>query len=431
MKKITQELATHQSFRNYLFFWAGQLFSILGSSISQFVIIWWLTETTGSLIILSIANFLYVLPLTIIFFIAGVITDRFDRKKIIIIVDSLQAFVMLTIIILFNFGVTNPILIIIINSFQGLFQGFHIPTVSAIVPTMVPKDKLSRINGANFLLRSSIQIIGPTLGATLLAFIPINILLWIDPITFLIALIPLMLIKIPSVRIETTTEKKKSFIEDFKIGFQTLKLIPVIFMMLLLAMFTNFLRRPLPTLLPYYIKFIHSGSASNLAFIVAFMNVGVLIGASICSIKKKWKHSIPVYFGSFIINMVMYTFIAFTPQGNFIFMSIAMLISGMTIPLINTVYLTMMQLKVPADKMGRISSIDWAISMAISPIASIIAGPLAEILGISNLFFYCSLIGITLTIIFWQITIIRAKNNKKEKTRKAVMEAEITIDSLE
>lgn len=66
MKIIPQELANHKSFRSYLFFWAGQLFSILGSSISQFVIIWWLTETTGSLVILSIANFLYVLPLTII-----------------------------------------------------------------------------------------------------------------------------------------------------------------------------------------------------------------------------------------------------------------------------------------------------------------------------------------------------------------------------
>ena len=211
------------------------MFSILGSSITQFVIIWWLTIITGSPTILSIASFAYILPLTIVFLIAGVITDRWNRKKIIVVVDSLQAFITLILIILFNLGVENPILIIIINSLLGLFQGFHIPTVSAIVPTMVPKDKLSRMNGVNFLMRSFIQIIGPIIAAVLLALFPIKIILWLDPITFLIAFVPLILIKIPSIKPEIDSKKKNSFREDFKIGFQTLKVIPVVLMMLLIT----------------------------------------------------------------------------------------------------------------------------------------------------------------------------------------------------
>ena len=156
---------TEHTFRGYLIFWIGQIFSLLGSSITQFAIIWWLTEETGSPMILSIASFFYILPMTIVIPIAGVLTDRLNRKKILIVADSSMALIILSLIILFNIGLVNPILIIITNGFLGLLQGFHAPTVAAIVPTMVPKEKLSRMNGFNFLFSGFIHIIGPIISA--------------------------------------------------------------------------------------------------------------------------------------------------------------------------------------------------------------------------------------------------------------------------
>ena len=194
---IIENLANQKTFKNYIFFWIGQLFTVLGSSISHFAIIWWITDSTGSTMLLSLASFLYILPMTIVVAISGVVIDKWNRKTIIVVVDSLQAYVMLLVIIIFNFGVVNPILIVGIMSLLGIFQGFHIPTVSAIVPTMVPKEKLSRMNGVNFFFRSFIQILGPVIGALLFSLIPFEIILWIDPLTFIIAIIPLLVIKIP------------------------------------------------------------------------------------------------------------------------------------------------------------------------------------------------------------------------------------------
>ncbi len=415
--KITEDLTIQQNLRSYLFFWSGQLFSILGSSITQFVIVWWLTIITGSPIILSIASFLYVLPLTITFLIGGVISDKFDRKRIIIVVDPLQAFVTFLLIILFNLELINPLLVIIINGILGTFQGFHIPTVSAIVPTMVPKDKLSRMNGINFLFTSFIQMIGPIVAALLLSLIPIKTILWIDPITFLIAIIPLLLIKIPSIKTEIIQEKKTSFVEDLKIGFRTLKLIPIIFMMLLVAMFVNFLWRPFSILLSYFIYFDHPGTISDLAFILAFLNGGMFLGAIITSLKKRWKNGIFIYFIGELLLMVSYLIIAITPHGWFLLMGFAAGMFGLIVPIINTIYLTIMQLRVPPDKMGRISSIDYAISSAITPIGTILSGPLAEIFGVSNLFLYCSIIGIIITLILWGITHLVVNNNKENKSK--------------
>ena len=420
MNIITEELANKKLFRSYLIFWVGQLFSVLGSAISQFTIIWWINDTTGSTMLLSLAAFFYMLPMTIVVALAGVLIDRWNRKTIIIVVDSLQAYVMLIIIILFNLGVAQPITIVIIMSLLGFFQGFHIPTVAAIVPTMVPKDKLSRMNGVNFFFTSFIQFIGPIIAAMLMVVFPIKFLLWIDPFTFIIALIPLLLIKIPIIEKIQTSEKKNSFIKDFKIGFRTLKLIPVVLLMLIISMFVNFLIRPYSIFLPYFIKYNHSGGASNLAFVLAFMNGGMILGALIASVKKEWKHSISIYFCGELILMLTYGVIALSPHGFFLLMSIAASIFGLAIPIINTIYLTIIQKKVPTDKMGRISSIDWAISSAISPIGTLISWPLSEIFGVPNLFLICSVLGIIITLIIWWIayTKVNNTNNKMKKSEE-------------
>ena len=425
MNIITENLTNQQTLKNYLFFWTGQLFSILGSSITHFVIIWWITITTGSILILSIASFIYILPMTLIIPIAGVLADKLSRKKIIITVDSLQAFITFIVMLLFNFEMANPVLIIAINGLLGLFQGFHIPTLNAIIPTMVPKDKLSRLNGVSFLFSSFLQTIGPIIAAMLLSFIPIKIILWVDPITFLIAVIPLLLISIPSIKAVTKPDKKNSFLEDFKVGFRTLKSIPVVLMMLLVAMFVNFLWRPFGILMPYFVRFDHSGTASELAFVLAFMNGGMILGALIASFKKEWKRGVSIYFVGEFTLMLAYAIVAISPHGFFLQMGIGAAILGIMIPILNTISLTTIQIKVPADKMGRISSIDFAVSMAISPIGAIISGPLAELFGIANLFLYCAILGMVITIIFWWMAHIRFNNNDNKEELEKV---EVNID---
>ncbi|MFX0081250.1 MAG: MFS transporter [Candidatus Hodarchaeota archaeon] len=409
-----EETANRETWRAYLFFWSGQLFSVLGSSISQFTIILWLTEITGSALLLSFASFFYALPMTIVITFAGVLIDRWSRKKIILVVDSLQAFIMVLIILLFSFDLAEPLIIIAINGLLGLFQGFHIPTVNAIIPTMVPKERLSRINGLNFFFTGSIQIIGPIIAAMLMSFMPIMMILWLDPLTYAIAFIPLLLTNIPIIKTDVTSIQKKSFLEDFKIGFRALKLIPILLMMLLVAMFVNFLLRPFGIFMPYLILFNHSGTPTDLAIVLAFLNGGTLLGALVTSIKKNWKHIIPIYFCGEMLLMVTYGIIGASPHGFFLLMSISAAIFGFIVPINNTIYLTIMQQKVPKEKMGRISSIDWAISLAISPIGALISGPLAEFFGVPSLFVGCSIIGVVITLTLWWIAHTRVNSHNIE-----------------
>ncbi|MCJ7651820.1 MAG: MFS transporter, partial [Candidatus Lokiarchaeota archaeon] len=146
-----EKIVSKSSFTQFLFLWMGQLFSILGSAIVGFAITWWITITTGSATLLSISTFMYVLPMALLAPFAGVIADRHNRKIIIAIADSMQALTTFIVIVLFWFNLANPIVVVLIMGLRGIFQAFHVPTFSAILPSMVPKDKLSRMNGVNYL----------------------------------------------------------------------------------------------------------------------------------------------------------------------------------------------------------------------------------------------------------------------------------------
>jgi len=414
-----EELANNQTFRRYIFLWSAQLFSIMGSAVVNFAITWWITVLTGSATLLSIGIFIYVLPMAFLTPVAGVLADRWSRKKLVGIADSLQALTTVWIILLFTFGVANPVVVMVITGLRGIFQAFHVPTVNAITPTMVPKDKLSRMNGFTYLFSSLISIVGPILGALLYELFQgdISLILWIDIITFIIAFIPLLITKIPVVERSLIEEKKDSFLFEFKTGIKTIRLIPGLLMLLLLSMLLNFLLMPFNVLLPYYVEVIHEGSATDFAIVMVFFQVGMVLGALLTSVKKEWKHKIFVYFGSLIVVTGMISGYSFAPKGLFLLLGIGNLVIGFLLPIGNTIYMTIIQTTVPNDKMGRVISLDHSISSLIAPFGALISGPLADIFGARVVFLFSSIIGVLATSYTWS----RMKAKKVNYNDKAAL----------
>ncbi|MFX1456811.1 MAG: MFS transporter [Promethearchaeota archaeon] len=408
-----EELANKKTFRNYLFFWSGQLFSLFGSSIIFFALIWWITVETGDPVILALATFLRILPMTIFLPIAGVFSDKLNRKKLIIIADASQAFITFLLILSFLFGFANIWIILIIISLRSICQAFHIPTVNAIIPSMVPEERLTLINGINFLFTGIVGIFAQLIAAILWIIFPIDLILWVDIVTFFIALVPLLMIKIPSVIKETAKNgmvQKNSFLKDLRLGFKILFTIPGLLVLMFVGMITNFLIRPLVTLLPLFVNQIHGGETAHYALTLAFLHGGTIIGALTTSIKKNWPHKIRIIFASTLIIMVGYVSIALSPRGWFSMIFVSGIIVGITMPIINSLFQTFMQTVVPKDKLGRVTSIDWFLSNLMSPLGVIISGPLALFLGIPSLFFYSAIVGLIVTLSLWFFTNVRKLN---------------------
>jgi DHA3 family macrolide efflux protein-like MFS transporter len=396
----------------------------MGSAVVNFAITWWITVLTGSATLLSIGIFIYILPMAFLTPVAGVLADRWSRKKIVAIADSLQALSTVWIIVLFIFGAADPIVVMLITGLRGIFQAFHVPTINAITPTMVPKDKLSRMNGFNYLFSSLISIVGPVLGALLYEVFQgdISLILWIDVITFIIALIPLLITKIPVVERTPIEEKKDSFLFEFKTGIKTIRLIPGLLTLLLLSMLLNFLLMPFNVLLPIYVKVLHEGSAADFAFIMVFFQIGMVLGALLTSIKKEWKRKVFTYFGGLLVICVMLSGYTFAPKGWFLFLAIGNFVVGFLLPIGNTIYMTIIQTTVPNDKMGRVISIDHSVSSLFAPFGALISGPLADIIGARTVFFLSSIIGVLATSYTWSRMKARKVNYNDEAALVEVAE---------
>jgi len=138
-----------------------------------------------------------------------------------------------------------------------------------------------------------------------------------------------------------------------------------------------------------------------------FFTGGMMLGAIVTTLKKKWNNKMRVIFIGMVMAMFGYLIIAIAPKGEFIIIGLGGFVLGFNLPIINSLYQTFVQTTVPPDKIGKVSSIDHALSSAISPIGTLAAGPLALVLGIPLLFFLCAVIGILWTLGFWFFSGIR------------------------
>ena len=142
-RTISQNNQENYRVKSYLLFLIGQVQSSLGSIIVQFVIILWITLEYESGFYLRLASFFGFAPMVVATLFTGVLVDRYDRKKIIIIVDFVQALVTLILVYLFWTEAVTIIHILLILGIRAFLQAFHMPATEAIVPLMIPKDKLS------------------------------------------------------------------------------------------------------------------------------------------------------------------------------------------------------------------------------------------------------------------------------------------------
>lgn len=399
------------TFRNYLFFWSGQLVSLFGSSIAQFVIIWWITIETGSALYLSLAFFLGLAPMVILSPFAGVIVDRYSRRTLIGVVDLLQALVTVVIIFLLWIGTISLWLILLLLSLRGIFQAFHSPATAAVIPLMVPKEKLSRMNGVNYLFTGAVNLVGPVIAALLLEFWKIYEILWIDAGTFLVALIPLLMIKIPSVM---RKQDRSPFRKDFMEGLAFVKKARGFLPMLILATVLNFLLTPLSTQLSYFVKFEHLGNASDLAFVMASLQGGILAGGIVMSVTKGFKKKMVAVLFSLYIIFLGYALVALTPTGLFLFMGASVLLLAICLPIANVSIMTIMQTVIPLEMQGRMSSVTMALASAAQPLGMILSGVIVELTRASYLFLGCALSGVLVLTLSWLFTDVRNVEKMEE-----------------
>ena len=174
--------------------WTGQAFSLLGSRLVQFALIWWLTRTTGSATVLATASLVALLPQVILGPVVGALVDRWNRRLVMLVADSVVAIATLLLAFLFWHGSVQIWQVYLLLFARAIGGGFHWPAMTASTSLMVPENNLSRIQGLNQMLQGGMGILAAPLGALLLEILPMQGVLAIDVGTALLAITPLLFI---------------------------------------------------------------------------------------------------------------------------------------------------------------------------------------------------------------------------------------------
>jgi DHA3 family macrolide efflux protein-like MFS transporter len=382
--------------------WTGQAFSLLGSRLAQFALVWWLTETTGSATVLASATLVALLPQVLLGPIVGALVDRSSRRRVLILADGAVALAAVWLVYLFWMGtmqVWHVYLVVLVRAIGGTF---HWPAMVASTSLMVPREHLSRVQGLNQALQGIMSIAAPPLGALLLGFLPLYGIMAIDVVTAVLAIVPLFVITIPQPQQPASSEggqgRRASFWDDVRAGVRYIRGWPGLLAVMAMAMLINLLLSPAYSLLPILVTGHFGGVATELGWLQSALGVGVVVGGLVLSVWGGFRRRITTSLfgligmglGNLIVGLVPSTALGLALGGMFV--------GGLMNPITNGPLLSVMQATVDPEMQGRVFTLAQSGAAAMTPLGLIIAGPMADRFGAQVWFVFggivCMLMGI-------------------------------------
>lgn len=362
-----------QGMKTFLTVWIGQLISMLGSGLTSFALGVWIFEQTGKATPFALTVLFANLPRILLLPVAGSLADRWNRRWVMILSDTGNALVTISIFILLSFGSLQFWHIYLIVTLGSIFSAFQEPAYSASVTMLVPKANLSRANGMMQLGQAMEAIITPLIAGVLFVSIGLRGILMIDFVTFLFAVSTLLLICIPQPELTETSDAKPSVWSDARFGWDYLRARPGLFGLLWYFAMVNFLLNWSGVLTGPLI--LSRFPASTLGTIQMFVGMGMLAGGILSSVWAA-RRKIRATIGAIGLASLGMIFAGLRPSPFFIGGGLLWLM--IFIPLASASSQAVFQSKVAPDIQGRVFSIRAMIARSVMPISYLIAGPLAD-----------------------------------------------------
>ncbi|MGI9221540.1 MAG: MFS transporter [Woeseiaceae bacterium] len=362
--------------------WGSQAVSLAGSFAVQFAIIWWLTSTTGSATILATAAMIGLLPQVFLGPFFGALVDRWNRKRIMLFADSAIAIASAWLAWMFYIDQATTTHVFMVLGARAIGGALHSPAMLASTSLMVPEEHYVRIQGLNQALTNGSPLLAAPIGALLIALLPMSSILMIDVLTALTAVIPLIFVKVPQPEVDDTEEEHSSVFADVAEGIRYLRKHREQSYLIIAATFVNFCIVPAFALLPLLVMQELNGGAYYLSGLQLLFGVGGVIGGTALASWGGFDNRVYTVLFGFGFMGAATLMIGLSPASSTWIPATAMFFVGAAAALINGAIMAILQSKVAADYQGRLFTLLGSIAGAITPIALLLAAPVAELLGI-------------------------------------------------
>lgn len=366
--------------KNVILFLASQTISLFGSSLVQYAIMWYITLTTQSGVMMTIAIICGFLPTLFLSPFAGVWADRYNRKTLIIISDSIIALSTLILAILFLLGYDSLWLLFVMSAIRALGAAIQIPTIGALLPQIVPEDKLTKVNATNGTIQATVMLASPMLSGALLTVASIEIIFFIDVITAVIAVSVLFLFLHVPVHAKAKKKQVMSYFSDMREGFNYIRKHEYIKRFFLFCAFFFFLAAPVAFLTPLQVVRSFGDDVWRLTAIEMTFSIGMIMGGIIMASWGGFKNKIhSMTLSIFVIGAC--TFALGVIPVFWLYLTFMGLV-GIAMPIFNTPSTVLLQEKVDADFLGRVFGVLGMIGSSMMPMGMLLFGPLSDIIKI-------------------------------------------------
>ncbi|OKH43175.1 MFS transporter [Calothrix sp. HK-06] len=354
--------------------WFGQMISLIGSQLSNFALGIWVYQKTGSVTQFALLSLFSSLPMILISPIAGTLVDRFPRRWVMLLSDFGAGIATTVIAILFSSGDLTIWHICVGMMLSSCCTAFQWPAYTSATTFLVPKEHLSRANGMLQMGEAAGRLVSPILGGFLLLLIEIDAILYIDVVSFLVALLILILAPFPKQYIDRHRAEPLPWLTETFYGLVYIFKRKGLFALLIFFGITNFLVGIVQMLVtPLVLSF---GSPTDLGTIMTIGGVGMLISSILISTMKGPQKRIYSIFGFMLLGGICITCAGFYKSVPLLALIAFLFFFGQ--PIINSSTLVIFQKKVPSNVQGRVFATIGAIANASLPLAYAAAGPLAD-----------------------------------------------------
>jgi MFS family permease len=398
---------------NFWFYSLGRLVSLIGSGVQQVAIPLFILDLTGSGTIMGTFVLVSMLPKIILGPFAGVLGDRFDRKKIMIYTDFVRGGLILLLALMAGFDSLTLISLLIVQGLVSSFDMIFDPATNAMIADIVPDEDLTRANSIVQGINSFSYIVGPALGGILYGFFGIELVFIINGISFAASAISEMFIKY-----NQTTEKTKlsarKVMEDMKEGFIFLKDVKGLLVLLIFCMVSNFLVSPVfAVVFPFFAREVVGFSGQQFGLLQTSWVAGILLGNVILGAFLAKRKPAKLFKNGLINQAILFQlfFVAALPfatkffgGATWIYFSVIgsiLLITGIFNAFVNTPLMTMFHKKTPTKYRSRVFSVISVLAQLVTPLGAVLYGIGLDLMSTHWLLLIANIGNIIIIVVFF------------------------------
>jgi DHA3 family tetracycline resistance protein-like MFS transporter len=403
--------------RDFAVYWVGSTVSLFGDGVYFVALAWQVYSLSNTPRALAYAGAAWMLPQLAGLLFAGAVSDRFDRRRLMIAANALSGLAIGSIGVLSVLDALKLWQLWILVAVHGLGVAFFMPAASALVPELVPKGMFVQANALRQFVRPlALRLLGPALGGVIVSVFGPGQAFLLDAFSFLFAALTFTLIRHRSAAPEPIRSHRLS--DDIVDGLRFVVSQEWLWLSLLAASAWLLIYvGPLEVLLPFLVKNQIGASARGLGFVYAAGGLGAMSFAFAVFRKGLPRRALALMYVTWSLSMFALAGLALAHE-----IGQAMLASFLVFGLLSTgeiVWQTVLQQRVPNQLLGRVASVDWFTSTLLVPISFVLTGPVAATLGAQTTLLAAGILGGTMMAAFIALPPIRARDPAQPQLAQA------------